>query len=492
MAGRHDPQEVSGIVAEDIGQGNGIRIISLSPTSSLSGLSDSDPVQQVPGVSCGPQECEGASDVGPFDRPDLGKRRSSSPGHRPPKVQEPRSGLLGAGEPSRADPLRRRCQSSVPVGVEGEPTGNNGRAETTTKDMGPKETLGELGTGASTRKRRSTGWREQGREAPCESDVEGGQERQGKRQRTKREVQMVRMPSGAKGVDVASLERALNCHEFDSGVGEKVARAVRVLVLHPQVIQLYDELRTMVESPRLWQEVEMKFFTELIEVSHLGLDEAVEQLLRVFRLAIGDQLPGESPFFQSLGVPKVPLEPSPGVRSGPLRDTVEGIEIRELVDGWVRDDGGVYVGKGVGSWPCSPFQESYSSDLKPELVRVALNRRPLYVGRDEVGNAKEVIRRFGLSSGSCLTHLQWREGYQKLFRCPVPLSYTGVALKMGASPWLIGKLSSSFPLLRFEDFSGKTGELLPVRLALETPEEIEAMELMKKVFAGRIDHLSVR
>lgn len=79
---------------------------------------------------------------------------------------------------------------------------------------------------------------------------------------------MVRMPSGALGVDVASLERALNCHEFESGVGEKVARAVRVLVLHPQVIQLYDELRTMVESPRLWQEVEMKFFNELIEVSH--------------------------------------------------------------------------------------------------------------------------------------------------------------------------------------------------------------------------------
>ena len=303
---------------------------------------------------------------------------------------------------------------------------------------------------------------------------------------------MVRMPSGAKGVDVASLERALNCHEFESGVGEKVARAVRVLVLHPQVFQLYDELRTMVESPRLWQEVEMKFFTELIEVSHLGLDEAVEQLLRVFRLAIGDQLPGESPFFQSLGVPKVPLEPSPGVRCGPLRDTVEGIEIRELVDGWVGDDGGVYVGKGVGSWPCSPFQESYSSDLKPELVRVALNGRPLYVGRDEVGNAKEVIRRFGLSSGSCLTHLQWREGYQKLFPCPVPLSYTGVALKMGAfsRPGSLGNFLRVFRCCALRTFQGKTGELLPVRLPLETPEEIEAMELMKKVFAGRITYRS--
>lgn len=108
----------------------------------------------------------------------------------------------------------------------------------------------------------------------------------------------------------------------------------------------------------------MKFFNELIEVSHLGLDEAVEQLLRVFRLAIGDQPPGQSAFFQSLGVPKA--EPSPRVRSGPLRDTVEGIEVRELVDGWVGDDGGVYVGKGVGSWPCSPFKESYSSEFKLE------------------------------------------------------------------------------------------------------------------------------
>lgn len=67
----------------------------------------------------------------------------------------------------------------------------------------------------------------------------------------------------------------------------------------------------------------------------------------------------------------------------------------------------------------------------------ALNGRPLYVGRDEVGDAREVIRRFGLSGGSCLTHLQWREGYQKLFPCPVPLSYTGVALKMAAFSRLV-------------------------------------------------------
>jgi len=95
-----------------------------------------------------------------------------------------------------------------------------------------------------------------------------------------------------------------------------------------------------------------------------------------------------------------PLDPPAG---GRVLEDYRGVKIILATSAWWSNpgDGGVYVGNGSAFCPRSNFWGDAKEKISPVTGRLALVRRPLYVGaEDEVWNAKELVDKWCLHAQS--------------------------------------------------------------------------------------------
>eukprot|EP00438_Fugacium_kawagutii_P008177 Skav214671 [mRNA] locus=scaffold923:459186:464944:+ [translate_table: standard] len=456
-------------------------------------LPNPNPDEPIPGGRHGDEKRSRAPDPIAADRLDVSKRHHASIGHSDPTVQKhrtlPQPRNLGASEPSGADPKRGGGQVVFPTGAQSKSAGAADRDE---DEVDPKKA--ELGAtvGGHPVPRGDTshggGCRgDEGRQASKQPPRSEREEGQVKRQRTKREVEMVRVGDGVDEFKLGPLMDIMNHSDFQDPHGLKMQEAARAISSNPQIRQYYDEVRTMITKKETLQEALFMFHELVVEYLDRPIDGLIEALRVKFEPLVEDGHPSERRFFGSLGVPQVGAGPGRQPSKGYLVDQYKGVAIRLRTPEWDGGDGGVFVGRSTPSLPGSVLQEDFAADMNEQLVRSSLLWRPLYINNDEVELAREVIDKYnlGVALGTPDVEWQqvWRQGWRRFYGRQGHLTYVGVTLKalLRSRPGSLGNFLRSFSSCALGNFQGPTAELLPVALPNDTSEEKVAFELLMKV-----------
>ena len=170
----------------------------------------------------------------------------------------------------RRDHGSKRSQIVLPTGTEGQPARAEDRTALEIRPMAAtKKPMGSpVGGATASPDRRDSSRRSRSRkggQATIKPPKSKGSERQGKRQRTEREVWMVTAPSDTHGVPGEELREVMENGTFEDEKGKWMRETLYALLNHPQVRQYYDELRCMVRCPNTWREVEHRFNEILVD-----------------------------------------------------------------------------------------------------------------------------------------------------------------------------------------------------------------------------------
>ena len=301
---------------------------------------------------------------------------------------------------------------------------------------------------------------------------------------------MVTAPSDTHGVPGEELREVMENGTFEDEKGKWMRETLYALLNHPQVRQYYDELRCMVRCPHTWREVEHRFNEILVD----KMDEQEEKLLEALRdgfKCLTEDDP--KPLLKLLGVPVPPPGTSLVVVKGPPAREYEGVEIRHRIDGWVGQDGGVFVGKSKPGRPGCIVHEDFGRAIDGARFQEALLGKPLYVDEGDEEVAVEVIRMFDLKQRADERRVDWASvwqgTWQKLLSRGMSLSYTGVALKLmiRSRPGSLGNFSRLFKCCALRNFQGQPPELLPIALPEDTDDEELAFQALVRAAASPED-----
>ena len=290
---------------------------------------------------------------------------------------------------------------------------------------------------------------------------------------------------------LTALEAALAAPE----VWESTRKTFDQVLRSPRLHSLYRFLLGSFEREEDKREVRREFAN--IMTMHMGQEVDTMIMESYYGPLINEGGPTGDPKFgrtlrgtQSL---QRPLQDGfDGDRSaGRVLGSVNGIRVCAVPEGWTAFDGGIYVGEGSGSMPCSIFREAYSESISISCAGQVLDGRPIYVNEDEFEQAADVIERFGVKP----TPEAWTwKTCQVLLRgaltgC-VPVSFVGVVLKMVIrnGPGHLGNICRLMPCCARKHFRQVPVELLPICLPDDTKEEARVLKLL--IAEGRPKELS--
>lgn len=364
----------------------------------VSRVPDTNPSEPLPRGRHGGEECH------------VSKRHDEGPGHPSPAVQEHRDvhepGKLGARKSLGVNPRRGRSPLLLQASAQGNAAGAPDRAEdalerSKAKLEPPVKRQPEL-PGGSTSGRGPRGIKR--REAAEQPAATEGPQREVKRKRTKREIEMVIVPDDVEGPKLGPLKEILSNHDSEDEQGRRMRDAGQRAQDHPQVRQYYDEVKSLLTGQEQLKEAMQLFHSTVVEYLDQPIEKLIDELHLKFQPLVEDCSPSERSFFATLGWPW-----SATTAGAPGGGAQGGVEIRVRTPERNGEDGGVFVGRSTPSLPGSILQEEFGGELNALKMRRNLLWRPLYINNGETELAHEVIDRYNLEVDPSKPRVPWRD-----------------------------------------------------------------------------------
>ena len=432
-----------------------------------------------------------------------GNESATSLGHPGSEAEGGRAGApagqLDAGRAARAGEVWRMV-GSLQAGAQSGPAGGKDRLEPPAREP-PHASMGKpvVERGRSRRARSRSRGRGSRRQGPGQQAQAEDEQRQGERQERQAPLEV-----GAEGRVSRPVAPGLRVRgplfeipilrQVIQGMPENIAEQQAQIDKHlesKELAELCEAVMQRVTTERSKGEVAFQFASLVVDKKEAPSETLLDIVERRFSVLVDQEGPQISQSFaELLGYP-APAKDASQEERGTLLETYHGVEIREWFPGWMGADGGCYVGHGGGGLTCSVVQEAYKDQLVKGLVKEALDGRPLYVRRDEVEAAKEVIVTYvlGNEAQAGWTEQVWRRwvGFWLLGRPSAPASFLGVVLCLGlrARPGPLGSFLRLLPCCAREHFKQTPVELLPMALPQESQALSRVMKVMVEAWAAQ-------
>jgi hypothetical protein len=185
-----------------------------------------------------------------------------------------------------------------------------------------------------------------------------------------------------------------------------------------------------------------------------------------------------------------PLDPPAG---GRVLEDYRGVKIILATSAWWSNpgDGGVYVGNGSAFCPRSNFWGDAKEKISPVTGRLALVRRPLYVGaEDEVWNAKELVDKWCLHAQSDAalptTQVEGLRELRTLVGEGLSVCGLGLVLKyvLLGRPSQLGNYARVLPTAALKTLQAELTPLLPMKMPEASSMEVKVVRTLQRLKEG--------
>ena len=280
--------------------------------------------------------------------------------------------------------------------------------------------------------------------------------------------------------EIPELKQALESPQVD----EAQKAEIKALLQDTGICSLYRWAQAQLTDDRTRRDMKFDFAGLLIMWSEWPVAKIQSGLVEYYKFLLEEHEPEvTSAFRQRLGFApgRREISEAPQVQGKALM-TYKDVAVFELPDVWNAEDGGIYVGDGSATVTRSVFREHFAKSIPIHLAQQALNGRRLYVLKDEVSAAKEVIDAFQIKAGNCWDQSTWKQWLRFWLDKPegLSISFVGLVLKVGlsAKPGQLGNFVRVLPACARTHFRSTPCELLPIALPEDTANERKVIDCM--------------